>query len=197
MELKDGQPTFHAPDTAAWRQWLLENHATEKSVWLIIYHKGSGVTSITHDQAVDGALCFGWIDSKANKRDGHSHYQFFARRNPKSKWSRVNKLKIERLSAEGLLHPAGLEAIKTAQQNGAWTALDEVEDLVVPPDLQALLDASPQAGEFFEKFPRSAKRAILEWISSAKQPETRHKRITETATLAERNERANLYVKKP
>lgn len=196
MELKDGLPTFHAPDPAAWRQWLLDHHATEKNVWLIIYRKGGPTPSITHDQAVDVALCFGWIDSKANRRDEHSHYQFFARRNPKSKWSRVNKLKIERLTAEGLMHPAGLSAIETARQNGAWTALDEVEDLIVPPDLQALLDARPQARDYFEKFPRSAKRAILEWIGNAKQAETRQKRLIETVTLAERNERANQYKKK-
>lgn len=196
MELKDGQPSFHAPDPDAWRQWLSDHHATEKSVWLIIYRKNSGTPSINYDQAVDVALCFGWIDSKANKRDEQSYYQFFARRNPKSKWSRVNKQKIERLSAEGLLHPAGLAVIEQAKQNGAWTALDEVEELIIPADLQALLDARPPAATYFEAFPRSAKRSILEWIASAKQPETRQKRLLETATLAERNERANQYVKK-
>ncbi|MFN8303978.1 MAG: YdeI/OmpD-associated family protein [Saprospiraceae bacterium] len=196
MELKDGQPTFYPSSPEAWRQWLLEHHATEKNIWLIFYNKNSGVPSLSYDQAVDIALCFGWIDSKANKRDEQSRYQFFARRNPKSKWSRVNKLKIERLSAEGLMHPAGLAAVELAKQNGNWNALDDVEDLIVPPDLQQLLDADPQAGRHFNAFPRSAKRAILEWISSAKQPETRQRRIVETATLAAKNVRANQYVKK-
>lgn len=196
MEIKDGIPAFHAADRAAWRVWLQQNHGSEKSVWLIIYRKESGVPSVYYPEAVDEALCFGWIDSKPNKRDDQSYYQFFTRRNPKSKWSRVNKQKVGRLTEEGLMMEAGLKAIEAAKQNGAWTALDEVENLTVPPDLRAQLDANPAAGAYFEQFPRSVKRGILEWISNAKQPETRNKRIQETVTLAERNERANQYIPK-
>ncbi len=196
MERKDGQATFYPSSPDAWRQWLLDNHATEKNIWLILYRKGSGVPSLSYNEAVDVALCFGWIDSTPNKRDEQSFYQFFSRRNPKSKWSRVNKEKIERLSAAGLMHPAGIAAVELARENGAWTALDEVENLTIPADLEAALDANPQAKSFFEAFPRSVKRGILEWISNAKQVETRRKRVEETVTLAAQNIRANQYVKK-
>ncbi len=193
---KDGVKTFHAQDRAAWRAWLAENHTQENSVWLIIYKKDSGVPSIYYDQAVDEALCFGWIDSKPNKRDEQSFYQFFAKRNPKSKWSGVNKKKVAKLIGEGLMTDSGLEMIEIAKKSGTWTALDEVENLVIPDDMQQQLDANPTAKAFFDLFPPSTKRGILEWITNAKQAETRAKRISETVTLAEKNERANQYRKK-
>lgn len=193
---KDGVKTFYAKDRAAWRAWLAENHATETRVWLIIYRKQSGTPSVYYDDAVNEALCFGWIDSKPNKRDGESYYQFFSRRNPKSKWSGVNKRKVEELSAQGLMTEAGWAVIELAKQNGGWTALDEVESLVIPEDLQAQFDASPGSQANFEAFSKSAKRGILDWISSAKQAETRAKRILETVTLAARGEKANQYVPK-
>lgn len=193
---KDGVKALHAADRAAWRAWLEEHHATEKSVWLILYKKKSGVASVTYDEAVDEALCFGWIDSKPNKRDADSSYQFFAQRKPKSNWSRVNKNKIDKLTAEGRMAPAGLAAVALARDTGAWNALDEVEDLIVPPDLQALLDENPVARDYFDRFPRSAKRGILEWILNAKTAPTREKRLRETVDKASRNERANQYVPK-
>ncbi len=193
---KDGVKTFYAKDRAAWRAWLAENHATETRVWLIIYRKQSGTPSIYYDEAVNEALCFGWIDSKPNKRDGESYYQFFSRRNPKSKWSGVNKRKVEALSAQGLMTEAGWAVIELAKQNGGWTALDDVENLMIPEDLQAQFDAMPGAQANFEAFSKSAKRGILDWISSAKQAETRAKRILETVTLAARGEKANQYVPK-
>lgn len=193
---KDGVKIFYAEDRAAWRAWLTKNHATEMRVWLIIYRKQSGTPSIYYDEAVTEALCFGWIDSKPNKRDGESYYQFFSRRNPKSNWSGVNKRKVEELSAQGLMTEAGWAVIKLAKQNGGWTALDEVENLVIPEDLQAQFDATPGSQANFDAFSKSAKRGILDWISSAKQAETRAKRILETVTLAARNEKANQYVPK-
>lgn len=190
---KDGVPAFYAQDRQAWRTWLEENHASAKSVWLIIYRKQSGTPSVYYEQAVEEALCFGWIDSKANKRDEESFFQFFARRNPKSNWSKVNKERVERLLAEGLMRPAGLQMIELAKQNGTWNALDEVENLILPEDLQAALQNNQVANEKFEAFPRSVKRGILEWILNAKRPETRRKRIEETVTLAAQNKRANQY----
>jgi uncharacterized protein YdeI (YjbR/CyaY-like superfamily) len=191
MELKDGVKTFHARSRQEWRVWLEENHQSEKSVWLIIYKKESKVPSVYYPEAVDEALCFGWIDSKPNKRDDLSYYQFFAKRNPKSNWSKVNKEKVEQLTAQNLMAPAGLEAIAIAKNNGTWTALDEVENLTVPEDLQREFDLNKIAWENWEKFPRSAKRGILEWILTAKKPETRQKRISETVRLAGENIRAN------
>jgi uncharacterized protein YdeI (YjbR/CyaY-like superfamily) len=188
--------SFYADSKTSFRNWLIENHDKEQNVWLIIYKKDSGTPSITYDQAVDEALCFGWVDSSIKKRDDDSFFQYFARRNPKSNWSRVNKLKIERLIQEGLMAEAGLKMIAISKESGTWAALDEVENLISPPDLQAELDKNPLAQEYFNLFPRSVKRGILEWLMNAKQSETRTKRINEIVSKAEQNERANQYVKK-
>lgn len=192
---KEGVKAFYARDGASWRQWLAENHDTEKSVWLVIYKKASTTPSVYYDEAVDEALCYGWIDSKPNKRDEESYYQFFAKRNPKSNWSKVNKDKITRLTQEGRMAPAGLAMVRLAKESGTWTALDAIENLELPLDLQAALDCYPPAYENFKNFPRSVKRGILEWIITAKRPATRKKRVTETAALAAKNIRANQYKK--
>lgn len=193
MESAAPEKSFYAKDRTVWRQWLHDNHAEEKNVWLTIYKKGSGTPSVTYDEAVDEALCFGWIDSSVRKGNESYRYQFFSRRNPKSSWSRVNKAKVEKLIQAGLMTNAGQAMIDLAKQTGTWTALDDVENLTNPPDLQERLDANPVARQFFEAFPRSVKRSILEWLLNAKQSETRAKRLNEIVTLAGRNERANQY----
>jgi uncharacterized protein YdeI (YjbR/CyaY-like superfamily) len=187
--------SFYAPSRAAWRDWLVHNHDEDKSVWLILYKKDSGVPSLTYDEAVDEALCFGWVDSLPNKRDASSYYQRFSRRSAKSNWSAVNKTKVERLRAAGLMTEAGEAMVALAMRTGTWTALDAVEALTVPADLATALEAHAPAGEYFEAFPKSVKRAILEWINAAKKDETRAKRVLETATLAAQNIRANQYKK--
>lgn len=194
-ELKDGIKTHYAKNIQSWRKWLKYNHLLEKSVWLIIYKKDSGTPSITYSEAVDEALCFGWIDSKPNKRDNKSFYQYFSKRNPKSNWSRVNKEKIKRLQKAGKIAPAGLAMIQLAKETGTWNALDDVENLVIPQDLQNAFDNNKIAFEYHQQFPRSVKRGILEWIFNAKRATTRKKRIKETVELAEKNIRANQYKK--
>ncbi len=191
MELKEGIGTFHAKSRQEWREWLGKNHQTEKSVWLIIYKKKSNVSSVYYSEAVDEALCFGWIDSKPNKRDDESYYQFFAKRKPTSNWSKVNKEKVEKLVAQNLMAPAGLEMIEIAKQKGTWTALDEVENMTIPGDLKEAFDNNTTAFAYWDKFSRSSKRGILEWILNAKKPETRQKRIDKTVTLASENIKAN------
>lgn len=193
MEVYNNVQTFHAKSRKEWRKWLEKNHSTEKSVWLVIYKKESEIPSVYYPEAVDEALCFGWIDSKPNKRDEDSYYQFFAKRNPKSNWSKVNKEKIAKLIEKGLMQSAGLEMIEIAKENGTWTALDEVENLIIPDDLQELFSDNKTAFENWERFPPSSKRGILEWILNAKKPETRQKRIEETVSLAEKDLRANHY----
>ncbi len=185
--------TFYAKDAKAWRKWLQKNHAKEMSVWLIIYKKESGKPSVYYKEAVDEALCFGWIDSKPNKRDDESYYQFFAKRNPKSNWSTVNKTKVEKLIKEKRMAKAGLEAIEAAKQNGTWNALDEVDNSIVPEDLTKALLKNKIAQQNFEAFPKSSKKIILEWIHNAKKEETRLKRIKETVSLAAKNIKANHY----
>lgn len=196
MELKDGIKTFHAPSREAWRNWLEKNHTKEKSLWLILYNKRSGVPSIDYATAVEEALCFGWIDSKPNKRDAQSSYQYFSPRKPKSNWSGLNKQRVEKLLKEKRMAPAGLAMVALAKQTGTWDALNDVEQQKEPPDLLAALNKNKTARKNWDAFPPSTRRGILDWIQSAKKPETREKRIQETASLAAKNIRANQYVKK-
>jgi uncharacterized protein YdeI (YjbR/CyaY-like superfamily) len=193
MEIKDGVKCFYAKDRKAWRTWLQKNHEKEKSLWLIIYKKGAAKKSINYAEAVEEALCFGWIDSKPNKRSSESFYQFFAKRNPSSNWSKINKDRVKNLIEQGLMTTAGMAILEKAKANGKWAALDDIENLVVPEDLEQSLLANNEANIYFEAFPRSVKKGILEWIFNAKTPATRNKRIQETVTLAANNIRANQY----
>lgn len=167
-----------------WREWLQAHHAERQSVWLVYHKKKSSTPSLTWSQAVDEALCFGWIDSRAQPLDDERYRQFFSRRKPSSGWSKINKAKVERLIAAGLMTPAGLASIEEAQQNGAWTLLDDAEELRLPADLAQPLQARPPAAGYFESLSRTAKRNILQWLALAKRPATRQKRIAEIVELA-------------
>ena len=175
---------FYPKTILAWRSWLVINHSTQHAVWLVMYSKKSGRKSITWSEAVDVALCYGWIDSKKIKIDEETSHQFFSRRKPKSTWSRINKDKVTKLIREGLMTPAGLEVIETAKQNGSWSLLDSVEDLVVPEDLQAALATEDHAKDFFQSLSKSVKKAMLQWLVLARRPETRQQRILQIAALA-------------
>jgi uncharacterized protein YdeI (YjbR/CyaY-like superfamily) len=188
MELHNELKTFHAKTRKEWRNWLERNHQSEKSIWLIIYKKESETPSIYYPEAVDEALCFGWIDSKPNKRDDKSFYLFFAKRKPKSNWSALNKTRVEKLLAAGKMHASGQFMVDLAIKTGTWDALNEVEDLILPKDLQIAFSQNQVAFENFQGFPKSVKRGILEWILIAKRPETRQKRIEETV----RNSASNI-----
>jgi uncharacterized protein YdeI (YjbR/CyaY-like superfamily) len=184
-------PQLHMPTRAAWREWLAQNHATQQNVWLKIYKKQSQTSSVQYNEAVDEALCFGWIDSSIKKGDDDFYLQFFAKRNPKSNWSKVNKAKVTQLTAAGLMTEAGQRMIDLAQQTGTWDALNDVENLLVPNDLAEALASVAMATERWEAFSRSTKRGILEWILNAKRPETRQERVEKTARMAARNLKAN------
>jgi uncharacterized protein YdeI (YjbR/CyaY-like superfamily) len=191
MPSADDAPHVTCETRAEWRAWLEANHATATGVWHVSWRPATGRPRVPYEEAVEEALCFGWIDSKGGNLDDERSRQYYAPRNPRSGWARTNKARVERLIAEGRMAPAGLAAIERAKENGSWTLLDDVENLVVPPDLAAALAASPPAAEHWDAFPRSARRAILEWIVQARRPETRAARIAETAAAAARNERAN------
>lgn len=193
MKPVENENTLYANSSDAWRNWLLENHLDKESIWLIIYKKESAIPSVYYPEAVDEALCFGWIDSLANKRDEQSYYQFFSKRKPKSKWSKVNKLKVAKLLQQNKMMPQGLKMVEYAKQTGTWEALDKVDALVIPEEMKQLFKTNKQAASNFEKFPPSTKRGILEWIYNAKQDSTRLKRITETVNLAAENKRALQY----
>ena len=183
----------HPKTRAEWRTWLEEHHTRKEGVWLISYKKSTGKARFDYEEAVEEALCFGWIDSKGNKLDDERSLLWFAPRKPGTGWSRLNKTRIDKLTAEGLMRPAGLAKVEAAKQDGSWNALDSVEALEIPPDLKKAFKANKTAQQYFDAFPRSAKRAILEWISNAIRPETRAKRIEETVSLAEKNIRANQW----
>jgi uncharacterized protein YdeI (YjbR/CyaY-like superfamily) len=194
--MKPPPDSVHPKTRAEWRAWLIAHHDRDAGVWMISYKKATGKPFVAYDDAVEEALCFGWIDSKPNKLDDTRAMLWFAPRKNGSGWSRPNKLRVEKMLAAGLMMPAGLTKIESAKRNGSWTALDAVEDLTIPPDLAKALRAVPNAKQHFDAFPRSAKRGILEWIQNAKRPETRSKRVAETATLAGENLRANQWRQK-
>jgi len=176
-ELKNGIKTFHAKTQEAWREWLAQNHDKEKAVWLILYKKDSSTPSVYYSEAVDEALCFGWIDSTVSKRDEESRYQYFTTRKPKSNWSKVNKEKVARLLETGLMMPSGLKMVELAQETGTWDALNDVENLVLPEDLKIEFEKNEIAMQNWEKFSRSSKKMFLGWLFDAKTTPTRQARI--------------------
>ncbi len=181
----------HPKTRSEWRRWLEQHHATSTGVWLVSYKKATGKPRLEYAEAVEEALCFGWVDSKAATLDEERSMLTFTPRNPKSAWSRPNKERVARLGKEGRMAKAGLDAVATAKSNGSWTALDSVEALKVPPDLAKALAGNKKAKRYFDVFPPSSKRIILWWIESAKREETRARRISETVRLAAENVRAN------
>jgi uncharacterized protein YdeI (YjbR/CyaY-like superfamily) len=185
--------TISPKNRQEWREWLQENHDKKQSVWLIFYKKKSNILTVTYSEAVDEALCFGWIDSKAKPLDEEKFMQFFSRRKAKSVWSRINKEKIERLIHEGLMTTAGYHIIEIAKQNGSWTILDEAEALTIPGDLDEAFQNRPNAKNYFSSLSRSDKRNILQWLVLAKKQETRQKRISEIAELADQNQKPKQF----
>ena len=175
------------------RAWLTANHTQTESIWLVTYKKSVPDWYVDYDAIVEECLCFGWVDSLTRAKDENRSMLLLAPRKEKSAWSGSNKRRVEKLLAAGLMEPAGLAKIEAAKANGMWTFLDDVEALISPPDLIEALAQYPDATKNFEAFPRSPKRGILEWIKQAKKPETRAKRIAETARLAQDNERANQF----
>lgn len=186
----DGRPMIGPFDRAAWRDWLVANHATSNGVYLVSWRRATGRQSVAYEDAVEEALCVGWIDSTGRVLDDERSIQWFSPRRARSAWARSNKLRVERLMAAGLMLPAGLAAIEEAKRIGMWTLLDDVEDLVVPDDLATALASAPPARENWDAFPPSARRAMLGWVAGAGRPETRAKRIALIAERAARNERA-------
>lgn len=184
MQKKEEISTFYPSTQADWREWLQENHLSKQSVWLIYYKKKSKVPSISWSEAVDEALCFGWIDSTARPINDEMYMQFFTKRKATSVWSKINKDKVEKLINEGKMSEAGFASIEKAKQNGSWTILDSAEELFIPDDLEAAFQANEGSKDFFMSLSKSVRKAILQWLVLAKQQITRQKRINEIAELA-------------
>jgi uncharacterized protein YdeI (YjbR/CyaY-like superfamily) len=183
--VSDEIQVIEAADRAAWRAWLQQNHDIERAVWLVFWKKGSGRPSIEWSDAVDEALCFGWIDSKVQSIDEHHYRQYWTVRKPGSVWSKINKDKIAELTANGLMTPAGLAAVERAKQDGSWTILDGPEAGIVPDDLAVAMEVAGVRAAF-DGFAFGARKAILAWLAMAKREATRANRVVKTIEALER-----------
>ena len=168
-------PHFYAPDRQAWRQWLEKNHTTESAVWLV-YDKGVKRT-LSWQDIVEEALCFGWIDSRPGKVSDTQSKLYISKRKPRSVWSRINKAHVEKLLTLGLMAPAGIEAVELARSNGSWDALNRSDNVIIPPELRKLFSKNSLAKNNFEQYPLGSKRNTLQWIYDAKTAQTRTARI--------------------
>ncbi len=182
----------HVRSRAEWRAWLGAHHRRDEGVWLVRFKKGHGPT-LTWDDVVEEAVAFGWIDSVPRTLDDARTMLYVSPRRPGSRWSALSKRRAQRMIDAGAMTPTGQAAIDAAQADGSWAALDDVEKLVVPDDLAAALADRPPARRHWDAFPPSVRRGILEWVLDARRDATRQKRIDQTATLAQRNERANQW----
>jgi uncharacterized protein YdeI (YjbR/CyaY-like superfamily) len=177
-------------DQWAWSAWLDKNHSKSNGIWLRLAKKNSGLKSVTYAEALETALCYGWIDSQKRPESEQAWLQRFCPRSPKSIWSRINREKALALIESGKMNPAGHEAIKQARSNGRWeSAYDSPSAASVPADFQAALDASPRANAFFENLDRANRYAILFRIQTAKKPDTRERNIHKFITMLERGEK--------
>jgi len=195
-KMKAAENSHHPKDRKAWRKWLEKNHLVKDNVHLILYRKAGKNHNLTYEEAVEEALCFGWIDSQGSKRDEESSFLYFSKRKPKSAWSKLNKDRVKRLSKQKLIAPAGQAMIDHAKKSGTWNILDDVEKMIVPKDLEQRFSKNKTALKNFNAFPPGVRKVILGWINYAKQESTRKKRIEETVTLAAKNIRANRYTPK-
>lgn len=180
---------FYPQNTMAFRNWLQEHHISKQAVWIVFHKKASKKESLSWSEAVDVALCFGWIDSKKIKINDDTSHQFFSKRKAKSTWSKINKEKINRLIAKGLMTDAGYKSIEIAKENGSWTILDSVEELIIPADLEEAFKIHEGAKDYFLSLSKSSKKMLLHWVVLAKLPLTRKKRIDEIALHAAKQQK--------
>lgn len=182
-------PILPVPTAQVWATWLEANGRSQPGAWLQLAKKGTSIPSLTYDQALEVALCYGWIDSHKKAHDETWWLQKFTPRRPNSKWSKVNCEKAELLVAEGRMQPPGLQAVTQAKENGQWdAAYDSQSNATVPDDLQAELDANPQVAAFFATLNSTNRYAILHRIQTAKKPETRQKRLRNYMDMLAREE---------
>jgi uncharacterized protein YdeI (YjbR/CyaY-like superfamily) len=180
----------------AWRAWLKENHDAKKEVWLIYYRKHTGKPSISYDDSVEEALCFGWVDSIIKKLEDEKFARKFTPRKDRSRWSEANRKRVEKMIREGKMTEAGLIRIKEARASGDWfdghDSARHRKRLVVPSYLQDALAANKKASDNFKKLAKSYKRNFVLWIDNAKMEETRKKRVAEAMRLLEQNQKLGM-----
>ncbi|MCR4338731.1 MAG: YdeI/OmpD-associated family protein [Gemmatimonadaceae bacterium] len=173
-----------ARDRTRWRAWLEKNHARSPGIWLVFYKKTSGKPTVRYDEAVEEALCYGWIDSLMKPVDEQRYRQLFTPRKRKSRWSKPNKERVACMIAAGLMTDVGMEKVQAAKRDGSWAHMEPADSLVVPPDLRKALSVDKRARDGFEQMPPGRKRQLLGWIHDAKRPETRQRRIAQAVEVA-------------
>ncbi|MGZ8785453.1 MAG: YdeI/OmpD-associated family protein [Acidimicrobiia bacterium] len=176
----NGKDVMTPPSRAEWRRWLAANPDRHEGLWVVYRKKSSSLDGPVYGELVEEALCFGWIDSQSRRVDGDRMMQWFSPRRKGGQWSALNKERIERLLRAGLMTERGKVAIEVAKADGSWSQTDEVDALIVPPDLQDAFEAAPDAEAAFRALIDSAKKQNLWWIHTAKRPATRANRIEET-----------------
>lgn len=176
--------TYCPKSPTDWRKWLEKNHQSKQAVWLIYYRKSTNKPSLSWSEAVDEALCFGWIDSTKKTIDKERYMQYFSKRKPSSTWSKVNKDKVVKLIQNNLMTKAGFDSVETAKNNGTWSLMDDVEKMIIPEDLRIALNKNEKSMAFFQSQSNSIKKRLLHWVVVAKRAETRKKRIDEIAQMA-------------
>lgn len=181
------KPQYYFKNAIEWRKWLHENHHLSKGVYLVFYSVSSAIQSMRWEEAVQVAICYGWIDSTVKKIDDESRRQMFSPRKDKSVWSKLNKTYVEKLLKENLMHKSGLDKIDIAKQNGSWESLDAVENLIIPEDLLDAFQQNKIAFDNYHNFSPSYKKSYLYWLNQAKRQETRNVRIVEIINLCNEN----------
>jgi uncharacterized protein YdeI (YjbR/CyaY-like superfamily) len=185
----DGLPKIPFASASEWQDWLEDNHAVSKGVWIKMAKRNAGIESVRYPEVLETALCFGWIDGRREALDDRYFLQRFTPRRSRSKWSRINREKAERLIAEGRMRPAGLAEVERAKADGRWEAAYEGQkSSTVPDDLQRELDARPKARAFFAELNSQNRYAIFYRLQDAKKPETRARRLTKFVSMLEAGE---------
>ncbi|MFJ3958258.1 YdeI family protein [Arthrobacter sp. NPDC090010] len=191
-------PELLVPDEQAWRAWLQENHASSPGVWLVEHKKGGTVTALTFEQALDHALCFGWVDGQIGRRDEGSYRTRFTPRGPKSRWSKINVANIERLEAAGLMTEAGRAVVDAAKADGRWElAYAGQATSEVPADLASAVAENPEAQAMFEVLTSANRYALIYRLSSVKRPEARARKIEDFVAMLARHETIHPQKRRP
>jgi uncharacterized protein YdeI (YjbR/CyaY-like superfamily) len=188
-DVVEQEARFLPDGRADWRAWLEAHHAETSGVWLVSWKVRTGRPTVSYEEAVEEALCFGWIDGKAQRVDDERTMIRFSPRRPGSAWARSNRDRVERLEAAGSMTDAGRRVVEAARADGSWTLLEAVEGMVVPDDLALALAGRPGAREHFDAYSPSARKGVLSWITLARRPATRASRFARAAEAAERGDR--------
>src|SRR5262245_39090058 len=183
---KTDLPLVQPKSRTAWRAWLEKNHASSSGIWVVYAKKHTGIPSLTYADAVEEALCFGWIDSLIHPIDDSLFKQIFTPRKEKSMWSALNRKRVETLIAKGLMTPAGVKLIDLAKKTGRWDARPDTEALKIPPELKKALNANPAAKKNWPTYTTSQQKGFLRMVDDAKTPETRAKRVARVIDIVAR-----------